>query len=124
MPSKRSGPHPSRGTSGDRQKGREREREMHGGSAYNSRSLDLHIARYPTVPSLEQYQNVDVQVGGRLFQQVPQKVRSDLWSNLTRKTYTGQDCIMRYPALQAQVRPARLGRGADAASTARCEQRH
>ena len=63
---------------------------------------DWKVLRYPTLPSLEQYVNVDVQIGGRLFQQVPPKSRSDLWSSLTRKSATGQACIMKYPALQAQ----------------------
>ena len=63
----------------------------------------VQVQRWPTMPALEQYGNVDVQIGQRLFQQVPRKMRSDLWSNLTKKSKTGQDCVMKYPGLQAQV---------------------
>ena len=63
----------------------------------------LAIVRYPTLPSLEKFKNVDIQVGGRLFRQVPPQKRADLWTNLARKTLTGRDSAMRYPALQAQV---------------------
>jgi hypothetical protein len=59
------------------------------------------------MPALEQYGNVDVQIGQRLFQQVPRKMRSDLWSNLTKKSKTGQDCVMKYPGLQAQMANAK-----------------
>mmetsp|Transcript_12190 Transcript_12190/g.25990 ORF Transcript_12190/g.25990 Transcript_12190/m.25990 type:complete len:372 (+) Transcript_12190:190-1305(+) len=55
-----------------------------------------------SMPALEQYANVDVQVGPRLFEQVPQQMRTDLWASLVRRSAAGQDCVMRYPALQAQ----------------------
>lgn len=92
-----------------------------GGSSFNSRGVHddgtkpgpsphsqgvlaaLQVVRYPTLPSLEQFKSVDVQVGGRLFQQVPLKVRTELWTNLTNQTLTGRDSAMRYPGLQAQV---------------------
>lgn len=93
-----------------------------GGSTFNSRGVHdddgtkpgpsphsqgvlaaLQVVRYPTLPSLEQFKSVDVQVGGRLFQQVPLKVRTELWTNLTNQTLTGRDSAMRYPGLQAQV---------------------
>ena len=85
---------------------------MHGAGevlGYNSAAsrrgtlAELQVVRYPTVPSLEQYKDVDVQVGGRLFQQVPPKRRTDLWANLTKRTFTGRESVMKYPGLQAQV---------------------
>ena len=68
----------------------------------NTRKVQI-ICRPCLDQFLEQFKSVDVQVGGRLFQQVPLKVRTELWTNLTNQTLTGRDSAMRYPGLQAQV---------------------
>jgi len=59
--------------------------------------------RHPVMPSLEGEENVDVQIGPRLFQNVPQKMRSNLWDSMVQKSELGRGCVMKYPALQAQI---------------------